>query len=433
MIRHNNILRFCLAALVAATALTSCLKDQEDYFDTPASQRLQNKIEQVRQTLCSSPYGWEFEYYPGSERAYGGIVYTVRFDSLTATVGCSLIPDSSETTYYRITNDNGPVLTFDTYNSLMHYFSTPSSGEYEAKGGEFEFVVNEVTDSLITLYGKKTRNTMYLRRFTHRADDYATKTVAMYDSIAAGFTGTIGGIPVEGSLSLMDKQLTVDAAGATATVPFAFTDRGIHLYRPLTIGGMAVQTLAYDMQSDRFTCLDPGASGVELQGVPLPDGVVRFADYAGNYTLRYNGRNTVSVKLAPSRLDGTYRLRGLSPKFEVVLNYDRATGNLTLAPQVVGDINGASVYLFTFSSVTGRVWTSDAASLTLTWNKSIARVAYQFSATNPDLYPCDSAILYMIYYNEDGNASAKAVTDPEWLVNGSSMLTALTSLQRQNR
>lgn len=433
MIRHNNILRSCLVALAAATALTSCLKDQEDYFDTPASERLQNKIEQVKQTLRSSPYGWEFEYYPGSELAYGGIVYTVRFDSLTATVGCSLMPDSTETTFYRVTNDNGPVLTFDTYNRLLHYFSTPSTGEYEAKGGEFEFVVNDVTDTLITLYGKKTRNTMYLRRFTHSADDYAAKTVAMYDSIAAGFTGTVGGTPVEGRLSIMDKQLTVDAAGVTATVPFAFTDRGIHLYRPLSIGGVAVQTLAYDIRSDRFTCLDPGAHDVELHGVPSPDGVVRFADYAGKYTLRYSGRTTVSVTLVPSRMDGTYRLRGLSPKFELVLNYDRETGNLTLAPQIVGDINGASVYLLTFSSTTGRVWLNDAASLTLTWNKSIARVAYQFSATNPDLYPCDSAILYMIYYDEEGNASAKAVTDPEWLVNGSAMLTALTSLQRQNR
>ena len=429
----KHIVCCCLACCAVSTVFTSCLKDQEDLFELSASERLQAKIDKVRQTLRDGVYGWELEYYPGNRQDYGGIVYTVRFDSLTATVGCSLMPDSFVTSYYKISNDNGPVLTFDTYNRLLHYFSTPSSGEYEAKGGEFEFVVNEVSDTLITLYGKKTRNTIYLRRFNGPADDYAQKAVCMFDSIAAGFTGTIGGIAVEGRISIMDKQLTVGVEGRSVVMPFAFTDKGIHLYQPLSIGGVAVQTLAYDIATNRFTCLDANASDVVLEGVVSSADVVRFADYAGNYILRYNGRTTTTVSLVPSRMDGTYRLRGLSPHYEVVLRYEHTTGNLILAPQVVGDINGASVYLLTFSSTTGNVWLAEEASLTLTWNKNKARVAYNFSATNPDSYPCDSAILYMIYYDEDGNASARSVTDAEWLVNGSAMLTSLVSLQRQNR
>ena len=424
--------RLC-CGLAAATIFASCLKDQDDYFDRSASERMQDVMTLVKQTLRSSPYGWEFDYYPGGNLAYGGVVYTVRFDSLTATVGCSLLPDSTETTYYRITNDNGPVLTFDTYNRLMHYFSTPSSSEYEAKGGEFEFVVTEVTDDLITLYGKKTRNTMYLRRLTAPADDYATQTVAVFDNIPQGFSGTLGTSQVEGFISLVNKRLTLVAGSDSVSMPFAFNRQGLRLYQPVSIGGLSVQSLCYDAESGVFTSDDQGCEGLSLQGIPYADDVVRYGDYEGNYTLRYDGTRTATVALEPNRLDGTYRLTGLSSHYELVLNYDYATGCLRLAPQILGEYNGATVYFLSFSSSSGRVWLAEEASFTLRWNGNKNRVAYNFSTTNPDLYACDSAVLYLISFDAEGNTVASTVTASDWTVNGSALLYNLGSLQKQRK
>ena len=174
------LLLSCVGCGFVATT-TSCTSEVDDYFPQSASQRLAATTDRARQILRSAEYGWEFEYYPGSDLAYGGMVYTVRFDSLTATVGCSLIPDSTATSLYRLTNDNGPVLTFDSYNSLLHYFATPSTEEYEAKGGDFEFVIDSLSEDFISLYGKKTRNTMYLRRLTASPDEYAEKTISIFD------------------------------------------------------------------------------------------------------------------------------------------------------------------------------------------------------------------------------------------------------------
>ena len=135
--------------MLASLLFTSCLKNQEDFFDDSASTRMTNTINKTKEILRNSEYGWEFEYYPDRDLSYGGLVYTVKFDSLDATIACSLIPDSTVTSYYRVTNDNGPVLTFDTYNPLMHYFATPSAGEYEAKDGDFEFVIEKLGDDEI--------------------------------------------------------------------------------------------------------------------------------------------------------------------------------------------------------------------------------------------------------------------------------------------
>ena len=103
-IRIHSLLLAC--SVVASLVLTSCFKQQEDLFDEPASTRLQNTMDKVRTILRSAEYGWEFEYYPGSDLEYGGIVYLLKFDSLTVDVVCSLIPDSVETTYYRMTNES---------------------------------------------------------------------------------------------------------------------------------------------------------------------------------------------------------------------------------------------------------------------------------------------------------------------------------------
>lgn len=418
----------CLTALT----LASCQIEQEDNFTRSSSERLQDAMDQVKQTLRSSEYGWEFDYYPGGALAYGGITYVVKFDSLTADVSCSLLPDSTATSFYRITNDNGPVLTFDTYNELLHFFSTPSSREYEAKGGEFEFVVNEITDTLITFYGKKTRNTMYMRRIKAPVPDYADKTIHLFDSIAEGFKGQIGTAAVEGSINFGNRRLSVVANADTTSMPFTFTNKGIRLYQPVTIGGKTISSLDYSISNNLFTSADAGNADISLEGIPTPEGKLRFYFYEGNYNLRYDGNaRTARVSLVPSRMDGTYRMRGLSPNYELILNFDYETGKMTLGPQVIGDIAGATVYFLTFASETGRVYLDNEATLTLNWNGNTgSRISFTFSTTHPEKYPCDSAVLYLIAYDEDGNTEASLVSQSGWTVNGSALLPNLNSLQK---
>ncbi|MDE6986146.1 MAG: DUF4302 domain-containing protein, partial [Bacteroides acidifaciens] len=188
----NRTLLYILAML-PALLLQSCLKNQEDIFDAPSSIRMQEMLDNTKKILTSSEEGWIFDYYPDRYLSYGGFVYTVKFDNQEATVGSELAPGVFESSLYKMTNDNGPVLSFDSYNTLMHFFSTPSSSHYEGYDGDFEFIIMEATDDLITLRGKRTGNEMYLRRLTKTAADYINAISAVSESlILSSATGTAG-------------------------------------------------------------------------------------------------------------------------------------------------------------------------------------------------------------------------------------------------
>ncbi|MDD7760398.1 MAG: DUF4302 domain-containing protein, partial [Bacteroidales bacterium] len=79
---------------------------------------------------------------------------------------------AEETSLYEMIADNGPVLTFNTYNKLFHIFADPndipSTGEDDETGfgheGDYEFVVHEATADQIFLKGKKYGISIYLRK-----------------------------------------------------------------------------------------------------------------------------------------------------------------------------------------------------------------------------------------------------------------------------
>ena len=428
-------LSFIICHLSLSVACTS--DDEDDIFDLPASQRLAATIDHARQVLRSAEYGWEFEYYPSATLAYGGVVYTVKFDSLTANVGCSLIADSTETSYYRLTNDNGPVLTFDTYNSLLHYFSTPNSDEYEAKGGEFEFVIDSIADDLITLYGKKTRNTMYLRRLTAAPSEYAKKTISIFDHFVDSIRGTIGTAAIEGKCNPTRRSINIVSGRDTFDVHYTYTDQGIRLYRPLRIGGTSVQTFCLDTLSNTLTCTDQGAGNVTLQGIPYASNVMSYPRYEADYAMIYGTNDTAYVHLKPNRLEGTYIMQGLSPKYDLVLRYDAESSDLKLGAQVIGTYNGNQVYWSTVNYRNGsisNIQIADEGQFTLHWNGNRFYPRLNFTATDPkESNLVNSGLLIYLYHNAEGNLTAGLLSDDEWLTNGSFLFDNLKSLNRKGR
>ena len=435
IITKNAVLQALGLFFMASLLLTSCLKNQEDYFEDSATVRMSKTINQTKEILLNSEYGWEFEYYPDRTLTYGGLVYTVKFDSLMATVACSLIPDSTVTTYYRLTNDNGPVLTFDTYNTLLHFFATPSASEYQAKDGDFEFVIHSISEDLIVLYGKKTLNTMYLRKLKYSPQEYAAKTIAISENFVQSLSGTMGTDEVTGDVDLNTKSIEFIHGNDTITSHFVFNDQGIRLYAPLRIGGVSAQTFTFDAETNVLKCVDEGSEDISFQGVPHDENYIPFSMYAGNYKLHYfNNQLEANVSLVPSRIDATYHLKGLSSKYELILNYDFNTGELTLSPQMIGVINDRAVYFLT-SNISAEgymddIWIGEECALKLIWNKNMVYPAFTFEAVAPVKYPCNSGVLMILYYDEDEILRGDEVTDMEWLTNQMYYFPYLNSLTK---
>ncbi len=424
----TKALRLCFLCCGIAAALSSCHDSDDSLFTQPASQRQQAVLDHARQVLRSSAYGWELEYYPGADLDYGGIVYTVKFDSLHATVACSLIADSTATSLYRLTNDNGPVLTFDTYNPLLHYYATPSSNEYEAKGGDFEFVIDSIANDCITLYGKKSRNRMTLRRLTNTADDYARQAIDIFDHFVDSLQGDIGTQHIKAKCRPADKRIIMDSM----EMAYAYTNHGIRLYQPLTMGGVSVQSFAFDKETCLLTCTDAGCENIVLQGIPYNDQTMSYAKYEGDYNMIYQG-GSVAVHLTPNRLEGTYLLQGLSSHYDLTLRYDSATGNLTLGSQMVGETGGRPVYWVCYDPDKGSLSLTDDGQFTISWNKNRFYPMFNFAPTNPRLLNCTGALLITLYTDEGGTVMASLVDDAEWMTNGSMQFLNLKSLNRKTR
>ncbi len=290
--------------LLPTLLLQSCLKDQEDVFDEPSAVRMQKTLEDVKKVLTSSEHGWAFDYFPDRNVTYGGYEYAVKFDSLSANIYFELAPGQSETSLYKLKSDDGPVLSFDSYNQFMHFFATPSSSRYEAYDGDFEFVIDSLSNDLIKLHGKRSQNIMYLRKLNEDCSSYMSKTVANSNQfLLSSLTGSIGTTSVSGSLDLDNRHLSLTYKNSTGNIQtfdgkYVFTANGIRLYEPFNVGGKTVMNFTYNDDDLSLKCTDAGATDVVLNGF-LPAAYVRSAigkdrivakDDASSlvYTLKHN-------------------------------------------------------------------------------------------------------------------------------------------------
>lgn len=256
--------RIFIALLLALPALflQSCLKDQEDVFDSPYSKRVSDFLQQAQDTLVKAPYGWALDYYPESNQQYGGVAYTIRFTRDNAIVRYENNPDDGEVkSRYSMKDDSGPVLSFDTYNDFLHVYATPKDGEYRGKEGDFEFVIDSIGSDRIKLKGKKSENTMYLRKLTADAAEYMEKvTEVSADFIFSEMKVTVGGKPYSIVITDLDnRQLALyDGNTLVGASAYAFTDHGIRLYLPVTVNGVRLYDLTYDSATAKLS-----AGGVE--------------------------------------------------------------------------------------------------------------------------------------------------------------------------
>lgn len=165
---------FSAVLVLAATAtFTSCVqKEEDDLFDHSAAERLNAASALYSQRLTASPNGWAMQLYPTTknEAPYGnGYLVLCDFDedkSVKVAMNNSLTNNSykEDRSGWDVITDNGPVLSFSTYNSVMHLFSNPenvSGTEDDETGrgveGDYEFIIVDAPEdaSYMMLKGKK--------------------------------------------------------------------------------------------------------------------------------------------------------------------------------------------------------------------------------------------------------------------------------------
>ena len=158
-----------------------CAGEEKDLFEKSAAERLNETGKIYSSRLQSSEAGWVMEYYPtNTDETYKGRGYLIMADfdkdeSVTLAMKNIMSDDEymEERSLWEIIADNGPVLTFNTYNEVLHCFSNPEYYE-SGKGfeGDYEFVMIDVPEDgqFIMLKGKKRGTYVRLTRLPDGTD-----------------------------------------------------------------------------------------------------------------------------------------------------------------------------------------------------------------------------------------------------------------------
>lgn len=355
MIRNDTIMRitsrFNIAVLLSALSLTlsSCLKDDDEVFDSSSSQRMQKTLEETKSVLRSAENGWVIDYFVGEDQVYGGYAFVVKFDSLTCTASSEL-SEGECTSYYKMTSDNGPVLTFDTYNEVLHALATPSSDNYEAYQADFEFLVLSATPELIVLKGKRSKNVMQMHPLSEPAAQYLAKVANISENmIVSTASGTLGGVTVNSTVDVDNRHITFVSTGDTrdsVDVAYTYTDTGIRLYNDLDVAGNTYRAFDYDAAGSKLISQGSGESFV--LNCYRPENWQEYTEFEGTYDLYYGEgqyAGVARISLEPDE-DGTgYLMKGLNSNFDIVCGYSKAKGALTIEPQSIGTDGSNEIYL----------------------------------------------------------------------------------------
>lgn len=345
---------FSLWLVGAALTLQSCLHDDDEVFDTPAAQRIEETVQADKALLESAPNGWLFEYYLGEEAQYGGYTYLVRFENGKAYVSGDLADaDLVTSSSYDVVKDMGPVLTFNTYNEIMHFNSQPYQDMVDGYEGDYEFLILSATQDSIKLKGKKWGNHMLLTRLPESVvwEDYlnevdSIKNIINYTyGIHAG-TDSIGYVEMDEDFNLFGY--TVD--GVDYEVPFVFTNDGIKLKESIELKGASAQHFRFDADTNKLVCTDSGTDQLSFNWVK-PEGWLPYETFLGDWEFKGStavGSSVIetnrTVTLLSDGKGSAYTAKNMSEYGDVTVRFDKVRGSLAISPQLVGYVSRYGCY-----------------------------------------------------------------------------------------
>lgn len=253
-----------LAAL-AALALASCSDNGNEIFDQSAADRLEQYKKDYTEVLTADGGLWSMEYFCNPEEP--GYVFVMKFDkdgSVQVSANHIWIGGEfkQETSIWKMIADNGPVLTFNSYNNLFHIFSDPGditgpnapqgeSGEINETGygheGDYEFQVMEVFDEgrSVRLLGKKRMIDIFLHRLDSSTDvaSYLAEVKDVRNRFSAKFNNLVMTDDEGNRFNVSDLSsgipsffpLDGDAVTQTVSANGIFTLSGFRFMNPLEV------------------------------------------------------------------------------------------------------------------------------------------------------------------------------------------------------
>ena len=416
---------YLMALVLASAALLSCVKDEERIFEDSASARITKYLGEAQKLLVDAPNGWVMYYYPngpGKERnsqEIGGFVYTLVFTDKEVTAWTEIFEGGS-TSLYSMSTDDGPILNFDTFNYNLYYFATPAGSAeniyglkggtyYKAHQGDIGFKILSYSADKIVLRGKRSGNyyMMYPLPASTSPEEYAAESARMAEDFGVStFEGKFAGKDAQFFVNLNNRQIEMNlGSGAgedfqaeeTQKTAFAYIPDGIKFYKPVTLGGVEFDELAWNSENVTFSY-----GGDSLKG-KLPDYWRTYDSFPGEYTLYYyatasdyNNKKVSSfdITISENVRNKSYWISGMVHDHDVVGTYDLSTGTMSILAQVVGTSPGYYYQLSCNNTPAGKVsYDADKGMIGL-WEIDSDPFTVNFQDNGLWSYECTGFIMY---------------------------------------
>jgi hypothetical protein len=280
--------------------MQSCVKDEANIFDDTAAARGQKAVENYRALLANAENGWYVDYYPELDHKIGGYAMYWKFTADgKVTVQCEIktnnpanTPDVSE---FDVFMEQGPILSFNSYNKVLHYFSEASAADINGQEGDYEFIIMNAEPDQILLKGKKHGTKMLLRRNTDNVepDTYLAEVATLANQAADALTLHLimNSDDTIGAVTVTKRTFTIEYANAANpdVITYTFTNDGISLYEPFTVNGVTIQNFRWDNDQMQFVSIDAGTD-VRLSAYFPEDFQLKYSEFLGKWKLVYTAR-----------------------------------------------------------------------------------------------------------------------------------------------
>lgn len=287
MKKINNI----LFTLLAVFAFTACTSEVDDLFDKSSADRIAEAIATDKQMLVDAPNGWLMEYF--CEDTYGGYNMFVKFnDDNTVTVASEVAEDGArQTSHYKLEQSMGVVLSFDEYNDLFHFFSTPANPSGIGDNGigmrgDFEFRVIKAEADRFELKGKKHGAKIVMTRVAEDTDwdNYFSDVLDMDNKVSyAKYQLNIEGVePISMARSYRAFTYHDAETDEDVSVPYIVTPEGLKLNKSIVYGGKTISMLTYN--GDETESWSPADDKAVTVMPVLPSLVEQLTDESMNWS-----------------------------------------------------------------------------------------------------------------------------------------------------
>lgn len=408
--------------LLALLLLAACSPSTDDIFGGPAATRHEAAIADYQSILQAPQQGWVVDFYPG-DLTLGGIAYTARFDGGKVTLACEQPLDNSSidgkfaaaqevTSEYRIISSQGIMLSFDTYNALMHYWSQPSGTDSDGYASDYEFTFVSCTPDSVVLRGRKYGNIMRMYPLKGTAADYLAQVADMRTTLSdiPRKRAVIDGLAMP--VTMMGSHITYTAAdGQSRNTAYVYTPTGLRFYEPVSLGG--VQALEMTLNSD-YDLVSPD-NRIQL---PMPTLLERFCGTTTQWHFVFGKKDTDydmcdSLRTIVKAAISTTGKVNLETVDDIYLGMNK----LSVAEDPHRMVLGWSTSITTWNSITYEVCYAiemtalDEQSLTIAIKPTErANLFYNYTQIQPMVDFLGEASPYQLQFNDPVNPTAVTVT-----------------------